>query len=497
MSAMSRSLLPWLTLSVVVLAAVLLFVRDDSRGDIGLDVDVQRETSSGAAFELAGAAETDREQRVGERRQSATASDRAIPIPHSFPVFKERRPFDGGVIEVRVVHDEDGRPFVGARVMLPVGFNVSAVAPPQPLTTDAQGLARFEGLLAWDWNVVAEADGCIAERGSALIQEQRPEARVELRLATRRDVLVRFVDASGRDLVPADLGLEADDVRGVGLVLDACCGEPGQRFQLVDAPSHRARGVDTKQHPFCWNLEIRGVSAACVHALLGDVILAAEPLDPRATDVLVRLDREVVARAATPIVVRVVAGAAEEPVVGARVVFSPVARKAVERLTDDEGRARVEGLVTGELGVSASAPGFALARIAVRRPIEGELVLRMTAGRTISGVVFDQLEAAMPRALVGIYSADEAGSNRVTTPLEFAFTDLDGRFVFTEQKVGEYVVGVHASDGRRRLPKREELRPDTAFVDCRDADVTGLVLHGYRPVNDLGGPDWDLSQLPR
>lgn len=494
---MSRALLLWLALSVVVLAAVLFIVRDASRGDVGLDLDAGHANSQASTFELAGAATTGGEQRAVERAHPPSPADVASLFPRDTMIWREPKRFQSGVIEVRVVHDEDGTPFDGVRVSLTPAL-LDAVRPAKG-TTDAQGVAVFEGLTDTYWDVLAEAEGCVAMRGGAPIQPEHPNASVEVRLAMQRDVLVRLVDAAGRDLSAADIGLAAEDAGNLALVLGASCSIPGERYVLTGAPAHRSRSASSAAAPFRWQLEIRGRGTACVHVLLGDVVLAAEPLDPRASEALVRIDPAVIRGAVTPIGVRVVTTRGEVPVEGARVRFEGPRRKVVDRLTDKEGRASFDGLVVGSLTLRVAAEGFAPASVSVQRPVEGEVLVRLEVARSIAGVVLDQDGRPMARAVVGIYRPNPAGVSRTVAPSELAITELDGTFRFVNVHGGEYVVGVggQSADGRRVLPERDARAIDAAYAECSEGDVLGLVLYGYRPVNPTTGPDWDPPPFPR
>lgn len=383
--------------------------------------------------------------------------------------------FAAGVIEARVVDDASGRPFVGARV------RIGGEQDQRESVTDAEGIARFAEVARGIYAVSAEADRYVPARDEAFVAEARPLAVVELRLAELREVLVRLVDASGRDLALADLGFAKKDVGVVGPVLGGRCCVPGDRFVQHDPPMHRALGGESSEHPFRWRFEVRGRAPACVHVLIGDVVLASQALDPRAAEALIRLDRESIERALPPIAVRVVDDRHGEGVAGARVEFACSTRPPIEVVADDEGRARIDGFVAGEVRIRVRAEGRAVESVAARRPIDAEIVVRVRAARAIEGIVLDGDDVPIADVPVSVYTVDRSGTRSIARSAGTAVTGPGGGFRFEGLRAERYVVRANSARESWTDVDVVALPFDAEAVDCRAADAGNVRLRGVRP----------------
>lgn len=426
------------------------------------------------------------------REVGATASDARdavatpaapAPVANSRPAAVEQFSRRNGSASFRVVRAEDGAPIAGLRVELKHGETFFA-APGQSQRTDAEGLARFERLEPGAWEATAIADGRSPGIATVVVPPGAASELVEIRLHLPREVLVRLVDAHGADIDPADYGLDATKEVGIAIALGATCGSVGSAFEAGGVPSYRTRWLRSRATPLRWTLELKGAGACCVHAVLGPTVIAAAPLDDWAREVALVVDRDVWLAAYTPVVVRVVGAADGLPIAGAHVTFGCAVARSVRCETDAEGRARAEKLLCGEIDLTVGAPGHALAKSTLTRPVQGEHVVRLQIARRIAGVLLDQDGAPLGRGIVGVYASVMEGPNDA---LYSARTEADGSFEAVGLAQTLYVLRMQPW-GVTSWP-----RPGLEFttVDCTDGDVAGAVVRGSRHVPDTGGPAWD------
>jgi len=289
-----------------------------------------------------------------------------------------------------------------------------------------------------------------------------------VRLPAQRDVRVRIVDAQGMDATPASLGFDTAWAQSLTLGLAAACTTVGQRFDTLGAPIHRTRVDSLSETSLSWRIQIRGSEAACVHLLLGDVVVAAMPLDPRATELAIQVSREDMQRSLSPIVVKVLTASTREPILGAQVAISLSSSQGTRRATDGAGIARFENLFTGDFGLSVHAAGFAMHSIRVRRPVEREIEVLMKVGHDVDGVVLDPDGAARSGIVLVAYDAAELGGT--ARALQSVTSDVAGRFAFQSLPADEVVV-VASNQAPATdvvfLPGREDLPPACHVVPCR------------------------------
>lgn len=384
-------------------------------------------------------------------------------------------------LAVRVVRAEDGEPIADAHVGLALSPGVRGPLP-EPRTTDARGDAELSGIEDGFYDLVASAPGRAVKKREVVFFRGGPDRPIEVRLEFQRDVLVRLVDARGTDLSPTDFGLAHDTDVGIGIALGARCGAAGARFESGEVPTYRSSWIDSKTQPFTWKLQILGRDSGCVHALFGDVVVAAQALDERATEIAVVLDREAWNRALGPVVVRVVDDVHREPVAGARIAFACGSGDETVRDADAEGRVQLDDVPCGQLVLQVRGPGYATQRVPVRRPVRAEVVVRLRPARRIDGVLRDLEGRPIAGVAVLVWTERAIGEARssgtVASPLAGRATSADGTFSFDELAADEYMVGWNA-DGSRRMPPPNA---DDAFAaaDCTRGDAVGIVLRGAR-----------------
>jgi len=493
---MRRVLLGSIVIAVAIVAALVFALSDRSIPAIESD-SVTHEALRTSALELGDVEVAPSAVDIAKPPQSVReVAVEASPAPSELERKLTRFVDAPGdcTIEARIVHDEDGRPFAGANVQLMLtneeGFG-------EPLTTGADGIARFEHVRAGAWLVRADAPGCALARGGGHVSRAQPEASLELRLSTLREVSVRLVAASGRDLTRGSETVDVALASEIAIVVGATCARPGERFDASDAPPSRARSTRSKSAPYTWQLELRGRDAVCVHALIGDVVLAASVVDPWSDEVRLRVDDSAWRSALTPVVVRVVTGAADVPVVGARVSCASALGSFVETHADERGVARILDFAAGEFVLTVDAPDYAAVRRSLRRPLDADILVRLGTGRRVEGVLLAQDDAPMPRRKLALYAAEEAGSSRAARVLHVVETGLDGRFVFADLDPGQYAVSTHSGTGYARLPRTSDWPTSLVHADCRERDAHGLVVRGFAVSNDTRGPEWNPTAPPR
>lgn len=486
---MRRALIVAVAASALVVVALLAFLREPSADatdpsperaaelalrDVGdlVETDAPTGGADDARVVDAGAARESDERRAEEEKLAHFVENARVAV------------------DVLVVCDEDGRPLAGADVHCSAG----EFDPSEAVKSDADGRVRFEKPVHDVYVIEARADGCMPARTAVRLAPGARSCEAVVRLAFRRDVLVRVVDPSGRELVRGAHGFDEKSVHEIGIAVARACTRPGGRFPGVDGPPHRARRDDAKD-ACAWRLEIHGREAVSVHALIGDVVLACEDIDAWREELVLRIDAAALRGASDAVLVRVVDEGANA-VVGARVVFRRVGGEVVERVTDRDGRARVDALLAGQVVVEVDAAGYGRWKETLRRPIDVEVLVALQAGRRIAGVALDQDGAPLPRARVLLYSAEEAGSSKVPPLLARTDSALDGTFEFSERRPGRYAVAIDAGGTFGRLPRVEEWGPSVASADVRHGDALGLVLRGARPRNDVGGEDWNPRGAP-
>lgn len=367
--------------------------------------------------------------------------------------------------EILVVREEDESPIAGARVWGERGTPSEDVG---ARITGADGRARWADMRPRALALEATAPGRTTASVTLTFDPVLTASPFVVRLPAQRDVRVRLVDAQGMDATRASIGINDEQAPSVTLGIAAVCTPVGQRFDSRGAPTSRVVADSWSGLVLAWRLQIRGNEAACVHVLLGDVVLAAMPLDPRSTELAIQVSREDMHRWNSPIVVRVLAASTREPVLGAQVALSLNSSQGTRMATDADGLARFEDLFAGEFGLTVSGAGLALHSMRLRRPIEGEIEVLMKVGHDVDGVVLDPAGAAKSNVVVVAYDAAEMGGT--ARALQTVTSDVSGRFNFGLLPAEEVVLAASIEAPASEtvfLPARKDLPPACQVVPCK------------------------------
>lgn len=462
---MKRSVLPWLAASLLVLVAAGLWMRagrDPKSSAVAPDDTGAR--ARGADHDLAAAP-------AGERAR--TPSDDVGRLEPSPPAAKPAQ-WGTSEFEVRVVRDEDGTPIAGAEVS--TGWLGPAESRPTQ-TTDADGTTRWRSNGGLNETILASAPGRAPASERVTIHESDPSRKLVLRLEAKRDVHVRLVDARGDELSPTALGFDAHAAQEVSVALSGICGEPGGTFDSRGAPKHRAAPESWTGQRFAWRVEIRDVQPTCVHAVVGDMILASQRAEAGTQDVALVVDPALFARASSPFVVRVISAEDGAPIANASVTVAAFAGFERTLATDAGGRARFERVLAGEFDVSAVAPGRVRQQQRARRPLSDEIEIRLAPGRRVEGLVVDAAGRPVPKARLAAYAASGLGGR--VRPIATAESDAEGRFAFAGIP-GEAAVVCALGDGEGAgfLPPRENLPTTCAYVEA-GGDATDVSVRAF------------------
>ncbi len=473
MSAMSRRTQAWIAGGIALVVVAVLWSRSIQRAaGLAPGGDASSHAASSSAVSSSAASSSAAPTRAAPSSAApsrAAPTDSAATLPTSTATEKpsawgER----AGSVAVRVVRDEDGAPIADARVH----FGDERGVP-----TDANGMARVPfprdilellerrtpgspppALPA----IVVRAPGRAESSATAPSPDTMSVPTVVVRLAAARTVRVRLADPSGAPLDAQAIGID-DAALVVTLGLGATCGLVGGTFDGGGGPLYRVRPESWDGSRFAWTVEVRGTGSPCLHALLGDEILAAEPLPPALLDVVLRVDPAAFARAAAPFAV-LVTDDAQRPLAHARVVAKLAHGPEIVRETGADGRARVEHALATEFGLAVAADGFVAAEQRVGRPIRADVVVRLVPGRAVRGHVVDK-DGHPFRNQVGLYRATQLGTR--TQPIATTEADAQGRFEFlSAPRDALVVVGLGSGDGRGFLPPRESLPPTATWIDA-------------------------------
>ena len=165
-------------------------------------------------------------------------------------------------------------------------------------------------------------------------------------------------------------------------------------------------------------------------------------------------------------------------------------RRATRTQTDSEGRSRLSGIPDGEISVFASAPNWAISRIALIGGIGGvaQTDLTLTAGYRVSGCITDSANG-QPIAAGRVLAVNVAFEDG---PVRAATTDDNGRYELNQLAAGNYRI-VTIADGWAQHFETISVTSDTRS----DAvlRVTGHVLRGAIVDSDTGLPVADAFVL--
>jgi hypothetical protein len=421
------------------------------------------------ATELAADASADpRSLRVAE--QPATADAAGVEPPRGRTTSPRagaaalggQRFVETSTVNVRVLLAESHAPARGA--MVTIRSNVA--------TTDAEGIARFALVPTGPASVHVLFEGFGEQVKHVQIHAGWME-RVEVELERPHVLEVRAVDARGRPFEVAALGLGRTETSRIGLVVSGACGRVGHEFSAFDAPRHRARARDGADG-LAWSVHFHGAAAGCAQVVLGSTILGVQAFERGAIVASVVVDEAVLRDLLVPIEIRVVDADRGFALAGARVLVLHGAGLPLALATDGSGRVRVETLLVGGARVVALSPGHAPGGVTIQRPLDGPVTLRLSVGRTITGVVLDPGGRPLADMRVSLGDASKLPGPDGQNHSPSTRTAKDGTFEIRDVAPIEH--GVFATS----LTRTAQLNAGST-ADCRFGDVAGVVLRCEAP----------------
>lgn len=363
--------------------------------------------------------------------------------------------FRDGVVEVRVVRDEDGTPIRDASVT--IDFTNGG----ETNSTDALGLAVFTNV-GLPVRVTASATGRPPVSRSVLLGPGLPRASVELRAFVERELTVRVLDPNGAPFRPEDWGIDVSSAQRVGILLTNRCGALGQPLDFADVILHSARSV-AEFGAYAWRVRVRGAVDGCIDVFLGDVTIGTHTIVADETEIGVRVDPSAIDSALAPIVVCVLDAITGSPIAGAQAEFRKVTTREPRMTTGHDGCLRVPLARASRTTAIVRAPGYAAAKCVIERPIPDRIVVRLKPGRRVAGRVVDQNGAPLAGVRVTLKGLDLARD---------ASTGPDGTFEIAEAPAAEFEVEATYSLPRPALQSQRV----TAAADCRAGDALGIEL---------------------
>lgn len=490
---MSRPLAWVLALAIAAVLALSLLVTSSGPGLVAPEPFAAGMTSAPARLELAGTTETLAAAAVSVRQPIEADATVVQQDPAAFLEPIEPVKSDG-VIEGVVVREEDGLPIANAWLVLAYDGNAFPRGGLPPISkvehvdvvTGPDGSFRFSALAHGMWQLTASSHDRKSVRERVHVQGWPPKIAVTLKLQLQRHVVVRVTDFQGRLATAESLGVERwlTDVLCMGV--SRTCSRPGTTFENDGTVAYHARSKGGSAPK--WDLEIRQGGPACVHLLRGDVVLATRELFIGETEVEMRLDAQDLARGLTTCDVQVVDEIHGHAVAGAVVRFRPKVGRPRDARSDSEGRASAGPSIPGAITLEVSAPGFASLRQVAQVPLTEPVVLRLSRGRRVEGIVLDLSGAPVGNVRVSIQTEADSRRPRLGQSPRSVPTGADGRFVFDLLSLEAYVVSAperlaSVDDNVHSIAAqvKELAKPEpTRSVDLRERDALDVVLRIHR-----------------
>ncbi|MCB9897748.1 MAG: carboxypeptidase regulatory-like domain-containing protein [Planctomycetes bacterium] len=333
---------------------------------------------------------------------------------------------DGETVVVRVV-DEQQEPVPGASVMVGNRMSVGPVAILKgPYTTGDDGRVSVGGLRASLASGVARTEAGIAWTASAAPVSAGGGQELSIVLGGERSVTVEVVDPSGARI---------DDVRLLGRAMPDDDAEDVPDFLLRPAPlddrvtkDDQGRPVVSPLAPGLWEI----VAVADGWSIGRDFV------DLTWHDDVLRLELQPVR--GQPI--RVVRASDASPVEHALVTVydsERFGRQVTTARTKADGGAQLQGLADGDYSIEVMYPGLAVTQRDIKVPSDEPIVVELTVGGTISGIVIDR--GAPPAEPLLVMLEARGGGMRAGGPRgggmpRMTVCDLDGEFSFADVDPG-------------------------------------------------------------
>ena len=373
----------------------------------------------------------------------------------------------------RLIDAETGGPVPGGRFALDDGRRVEV---------DAGGRFEAPGLASDNHEAYPVCPGY--ERKRFLFDTiGRPDCELELKLPRAGKVVGRVVDAEGRPIASATVGLSTSGTILSGAALWERCDEAG-RFAYDGRPlgralrlSARAPGFQAKEIPEVVVDEV-GTPATVEFTLRPQ---------PAGGPIAKPAERPTTRRAVSGTVV----GPEGKPVAGALVRWDIRygSNDMAETKTDERGAFRLDGVPDAANVLSVMAPGLAPAFPQVQPGGDRQVAVELKAGATIRGRVVDDAGTPVEGARVAPQVANPKPNvmNRVYLDEQGARTDRDGRF--TLEGMPDGVTCDVVGEGRSALRQKPLSATDEAknvFTLLGEGAIRGRVVSPEgRPVRNF------------
>lgn len=402
----------------------------------------------------------------------------------------ELRLAEGLALSVRVT-DDQGAPLAGATVRAQAGFG------PMPgrgasATTDAQGLARLDGLSSSELTLQVQADGFASHVADVVLGAGDPATARVVVLEPGASVTGRLVDAAGK---PVTKGFVMLEPLVSGPDVDVSAGPdqrpgPDGRFRIrgVRKGSWRLRAHSPGVAPGSATVEVAGrgdvdVGDVVLAALLGIDVVVQDPDGAPVEGAVVEAGQ---GGGGMMVAIMAVDSTSEGEGEG------PMFMSQRQGRTGVDGRVHLEGLEPGGYTVRATcapfADGWGEARVVAGQDPD-PVIVKLTLGGKVEGRVLPAAGEPAPPPTTSV-SLFRRGREM---PVSTVKSGDDGGFVFERVAPGEYRVGLGGGMGMGPgpAPKAEWFRvedgatvtrtlerPPAGSVEGVVRDASGAALAG-------------------
>jgi hypothetical protein len=343
------------------------------------------------------------------------------------------------------------------------------------LELDPNGEFDIGHLALGTWSVGCHVPGCVTAEARIVLSREKPRVRIDFELVPQRLVRITLHDVDGRPLISnlsragskvgGFLGAFASDVQPtVGEPPLANGGALVSRMHIVD------RG---DADPWC-EIEIDRQDPFWVCVAIGDRTLAVHDVQPGEEEVTSVVPKDRVLGALGSVDVTVVDDSTSLALESALVSF-----RVSEAPTDAHGSVRFDGLLPGELRISAVAKEYVVRSVtaAISPGTVTRSEIRLETSVTISGI----LKNAAGERIGGNVEIIPLSGDR--SLIQSARAQADGSFVRMGLAHGEYLVvdsGSHVSPNAAALLDKNSLQEGMVYVDARAGPISNIVVVAHR-----------------